>query len=153
MRCSDTGLCWPFCFWEKKKQRIEVKQMNVWYWGFSMDYIETWLSFCFSFNSLFLATLFLWRDKRRLWKIKTFGLYFSNQKHFHLMFFSSLNIFPFVCKLFNRKGWRQYCKSYPTPNPPSYGPMHLLSVCMNGSLSNWCTMLHYTPQWGSMQVR
>lgn len=85
-------------------------------------------------------------------KKKTFGLYFSNQKLFHLMFFFSLVIFPFPCKFFlNVKAEGSIVN--PTTNAPSYGPMHLLSVYMNGSLSNWYTMLHYTPQWGSMQVR
>lgn len=109
--------------------------------------------FLFSLTVYFEQHYFCEETKEAM-KNKTFGLYFSNQKHFDLtFFFLSLNIFPFMCILFfivKAGSWIVNCVL--PPNNPSYSPMHLLSVCMNGSLSNWCTMLHYTPQWGSMQV-
>lgn len=136
--------------------------MNVWYSGFSMDNTENNFMFCLFFYNWFSAPRYFIERQRKLWKIKNFGLYFSHQKHFDLMFcfllswvfFSMLRLqifFSPICVLFYGKGWRQHCKLY--HQHPVYGPMHLHGVCMNGSLSNWHTMLHYTSQWGSMQVR
>lgn len=153
MWCSDTGLCWPFCFWRNKNQDWSGEKMNVRNRGFSMDYTETWLCFSFLLIVYFEQHYFYGETKEAMKNKKRLVCISLIRNTFIWCFSCSLNIFPFVCKLFDREGWRQYCKSYPTTNAPSYGPMHLLSVCMNGSLSNWYTMLHYTPQWGSMQVR
>lgn len=87
-------------------------------------------------------------------------MYFSNQKHSHLMLFFSpagknVHIRVRVVLISEAGGSivNLILSTHTHARAPSYGPMHLLRVCMNGSLSNWCTMLHYTPQWGSMQVR
>lgn len=149
-------------------------KMNVWYSGFSIDNTENeYVVFLFFYN-WFLAALFLWEDKGSYKKIKkTFGLWFvflwsqtfwSDWWFFLFVclgffwlgffFLSTLYLLIFfspICVLSYGKGWRQHCKLY--HKLPIYGPMHLHGVCMNGSLSNWHTMLHYTSQWGSMQVR
>lgn len=153
MWCSDTGLCWPHCFLRGKKREDSNEKHECLISGLFHELHWTMNLFFVWFPQFILINTIFMERQRRLWKIKTIGLYFSNQQHFDLMCFFHLICFSFVCKLFNRKGWRQCCKSYSTPNPSSFGPMHLLSVCMNGFLSNWCTMLHYIPQWGSLQVR